>query len=348
MSRPQRKSSSHKTILVHFHDDGSVCPASFGQTCPYGGVEGHPEPVSPTFLQKLPNGFQMPNFSGFNFGPPGQGGGQQSGQGNGFDIGGGNDFNAFSTDFSTNSTGLTSSTSNNFDTSGFMSDLSASLDLNSSDFNVDVAPNSLAIPEGNAQNNQNIAQMAKMAVSSGSPSAVAAMAKMAAATGNAVAAKAMVQMAQMAAKNGVKSIPPEAIMQVMGKTGLGGTAGLNAAMSAARQTKSKDNPEKQVEAQKYQAVMMKQAANVQISKTISNSSLATMSDQQVKKMTGGNFKTNKEFMDFMQSSDTDVSVPLEVVMQPFEQIKGDFMQWLLGAVYSGKKNSSMIGSRAES
>ena len=62
-----------------------------------------------------------------------------------------------------------------------------------------------------------------------------------------------------------------------------------------------------------------------------------MSDQQVKKMTGGNFKTNKEFMDFMQSSDTDVSVPLEVVMQPFEQIKGDFMQWLLGAVYSGKK-----------
>ena len=50
----------------------------------------------------------------------------------------------------------------------------------------------------------------------------------------------------------------------------------------------------------------------------------------------------------MQSSDTDVSVPLEVVMQPFEQIKGDFMQWLLGAVYSGKKNGSMIGSRAES
>ena len=321
MSRPQRKSSSHKTILVHFHDDGSVCPQSFGQICPYGGVEGPPEPVSPTFLQKLPNGFQMPNFSGFNFGPgPGQGGGGgggPAGGNNGFDAGGFNDFNAFSTDFSTNSTGLTSSTSNNFfDTSGFMSDLSASLDLNSSDFNVDVAPNSLAIPEGNAQNNQNIAQMAKMAVSSGSPSAVAAMAKMAAATGNAVAAKAMVQMAQMAAKNGVKSIPPEAIMQVMGKTGLGGTAGLNAAMSAARQTKAKDSPEKQVEAQKYQAVMMKQAANVQISKTISNSSLATMSDQQVKKMTEGKFKTNKEFLEFMQSSDTDVS-PLLFGNPPF-------------------------------
>ena len=326
MSERARKKSSHKTILVHFHDDGSVCPQSFGQSCPYGGVEGHPEPVSPTFLHKLPNGFQMPNFSNFNFGPGGGQGGMGGGGGGPMGGGGGGnngfggfdstDYNAFSTDFTSSNTNfatnqMTSSTSNSnfFDTTGFMSDLSASLDLNSTDLSVEVAPNSLAIPEGNAQNNQNIAQMAKMAVSSGSPSAVAAMAKMAAATGNAVAAKAMVQMAQMAAKNGVKSIPPQAIMQVMGKTGLGGTQGLNAAMSAARQTaeSTKNNPEKQAEAQKYQAVMMKQAANVQISKTISNSSLATMSDQEVKKMTKGEFKSTKQFLDFMQSTDTDVS-----------------------------------------
>ena len=46
-STRQRKKSSHRSrhMLIHFHDNGVVCPSSFGQTCPEdgqwdGGKEG--------------------------------------------------------------------------------------------------------------------------------------------------------------------------------------------------------------------------------------------------------------------------------------------------------------------
>ena len=189
-----------------------------------------------------------------------------------------------------------------------MSDLTASLDLDA-DLDEEVAPNSLVIADGNNQNSQNIANMAKMAITSGTPTAVAAMAKVAAASGNVTAAKAMAQMAQVAASSGVKSIPPEALMSIMAKTGLGGSAGVTAAMAAVRkaQANNQGNVEKQIEAQKYAAVMQKQAANVQMSKTLANSGLAKMSDGEVRKMTEGKFSTTKEFIDYMQSADTDVS-----------------------------------------
>ena len=82
-----------------------------------------------------------------------------------------------------------------------------------------------------------------------------------------------------------------------------------AAAAAVRKAEAsnKDNKEKQIEAQKYVAVMQKQAANVQMSKTIANSSLAKQSDQQTKKMTEGKFSTTKEFIDYMQSPDTEVN-----------------------------------------
>ena len=197
-----------------------------------------------------------------------------------------------------------------FDASGFMDDLTASLDLDTPLDEDDVAPNSLVISNGNsAQANASIANMAKMAITSGTPSAVAAMAKMAAAQGNMKAAKAIAQMAQVAATNGVKTLPPQAIMAIMAKTGLGGSEGMVAAAAAVRKAEAsnKDNKEKQIEAQKYVAVMQKQAANVQMSKTIANSSLAKQSDQQTKKMTEGKFSTTKEFIDYMQSPDTEVN-----------------------------------------
>ncbi len=306
-----RKRSSHKSVLMHFHDDGEVCPQSFGQTCPHGGIDGPMEPASPSFLSKLPNGFNFNQFNGF-----GGGGGM-----GGMPGAGGPDFSFtdYSSSYSSYDTGggsyggvdsylnnPSSTSSNYFDASGFMSDLTASLDMGEE---LDVAPNSLVIADANSQkNNQAIANMAKMAISSGTPSAVAAMAKMAAASGNAAAAKAMTQMAQMAASSGVKAIPPQALMAIMAKTGLGGAVGMTAAMAATRQVEAanKDNVEKQIEAQKYAAVMQKQAANVQMSKTIANSSLAKMSDQEIKKMTEGQFSTTKEFLDYMQSPDTEV------------------------------------------
>ena len=319
-----RKVSSHRSVLVHFHDDGEVCPQSFGQTCPFGDIEGPLEPASPSFLSKLPNGFNFsnlvnPNLNGLNFsgGVSGVGNGANGGIGgagtdfssafadyeSGFDGGGFDPDNGFSTFQSSPSTSY-------FDASGFMSDLTASLDLDT-DLSVDdAAPNSLVISDGNTNgSNASIANMAKIAITSGTPSAVAAMAKMAAAQGNVKAAKAIAQMAQVAATNGVKALPPQAIMAIMAKTGLGGSEGMVAAASAVRKVEAANanNKEKQIEAQKYAAVMQKQATNVQMSKTIANSSLAKMSDQQTNKMTEGKFSTTREFIDYMQSSDTEVN-----------------------------------------
>ena len=88
-----RKVSSHKTVLVHFHDDGEVCPQSFGGVCPQGGIDHSDgiEPASPSFLSKLPNGFNFRKISDFN-GISGNGAG-----GNFQDFGstGFSDFNSF-------------------------------------------------------------------------------------------------------------------------------------------------------------------------------------------------------------------------------------------------------------
>ena len=58
---------------------------------------------------------------------------------------------------------------------------------------------------------------------------------------------------------------------------------------------------------KYQALMVKEAANNELSKTLANSSIAKMSDQDVKVMTEGKFASAAEFLQYMQSPDTDVS-----------------------------------------
>ena len=376
-----RKASSHKTVIVHFHDDGEVCPQSFGVACPHGGVEGPMDPADPSFLSKLPNGFNLPNLSTLNsYGaaaaaaaagvppgaggypssvppgvggypssvPPGVGGYPSSAYAAGaystgaystgaYSTGaysaassssaGGAGFSSYPdftyTDYSYDGGGgssgpnqmvstpgiFSSSTSNNYFDSGFMSDLTASLDIDE-DLSQEVAPNSLVIADGNSQNNQNIANMAKMAITSGTPTAVAAMAKVAAASGNVTAAKAMAQMAQVAAQSGVKSIPPQALMSIMAKTGLGGSAGVTAAMAAVRKAEANNvnNVDKQLDAQKYAAVMQKQAANVQMSKALAGSSIAKMSNAEVRIMTDGKFSSTKEFVDYMQSPDTDVSV----------------------------------------
>ena len=170
----------------------------------------------------------------------------------------------------------------------------------------DVPPNSLAVP-GSAASNLSIAAMAKSAIEAGTPSAIAAMAKMAAASGNIVAAQALNKVATMAAQNGLRHIPPSAVMQIIAKTGLGGPAALQMAMQAAKEVEKTITPEKMDAAEKYQAMMVKQAADVEMKKTLANSSLAKLSDSEVKVMTEGKFATAEEFMEYMQSSDTDVS-----------------------------------------
>ena len=64
MGDRNRKKSSHRAILLHFHDDGGVCPESLGGSCPHGGSHVGAEPASPDFLKnKLPNGFNINNLN---------------------------------------------------------------------------------------------------------------------------------------------------------------------------------------------------------------------------------------------------------------------------------------------
>ena len=363
MSR--RKKSSHRAILLHFHEDGNVCPESFGQTCPQGGVHsGNVENISDPkqFFNKLPNGFNINNLSQLNnmqmamaaaqdpelavkmaamgilpggAGGGGGGGGMPAfgggmlgggaglgllaggdpevammlaaqaaasgggGDGGFFGGGGGGGMDAFlygggGTDMSTSGGG--------FNYAAF-----AGGNFGAGD---DVAPNSLAVPgavPGTQAGYLGLAAMAKSTIESGTPSAIAAFAKMAAASGNVVAAQALSKMASMAASNGLRYVPPSAIMQIMAKTGLGGPVALQAAMQAAKEVDKNITPDKMDAAEKYQALMVKQAANVEMSKAIANSGLAKMSDAEVRVMTDGKFASTAEFIQYMQSADTDVS-----------------------------------------
>ena len=360
MSR--RKKSSHRAILLHFHEDGNVCPESFGQTCPQGGVHsGNVENISDPkqFFNKLPNGFNINNLSQLNnmqmamaaaqdpdlavkmaamgilpggAGGGGGGGGMPAfgggmlgggagigllaggdpevammlaaqaaaggggGDGGFFGGGGGGGMDAFlygggGTDMST-SAAYAAFAGGNFGSGE------------------DVAPNSLAVPgavPGTQAGYLGLAAMAKSTIESGTPSAIAAFAKMAAASGNVVAAQALSKMASMAASNGLRYVPPNAIMQIMAKTGLGGPVALQAAMQAAKEVDKNITPDKMDAAEKYQALMVKQAANVEMSKAIANSGLAKMSDAEVRVMTDGKFASTAEFIQYMQSADTDVS-----------------------------------------
>jgi hypothetical protein len=309
-----RKSSSHKTLTVHFHDNGDVCPASFGQSCPHGPIGNQQtEPLSPSFFAKLPNGFKFPpQLNGLASMFSNMGGVKQ-----GPDFGLSSEFSMFEDNdmssllLSSGMGDLSDFTSLSNNTSYFggsgggggSHDLNAFSvnNLNSSDDLLGTTMLQLA-PKNETQTNESIAQMAHVAVTSGNPQAVAAMAQMAAASGNPMAAAAMVQLVKLAAENGMTTIPPTAVMQIMAKTGLGGRTGLNAAMTAAKSV----SQAQEAQVTRYQALMSKEKANVQINTTLANSSLAKLGDEEVIAMSDGKFATAKEFISYMQSPETEV------------------------------------------
>ena len=395
-----RKKSSHRAVLLHFHDDGQVCPQSLGQTCPHGGMDAATfQQASPSFLKNLPNGFTFPNLNGLagaglggaaglaaaglggaglgllagsqdpgtaikqavmmqalaasaaaasGGGGDGGGGGAGAGAfggllggmlggglGEALGLGGGLGASplgllaaqdpemalmlAASGAVSGGTGGLGDATGmdsilfnndlTNSSTSGGLNEFSYTTSL--PDFVQDVSPNSLAVP-GSSASNLGVAAMAKSAIESGTPSAIAALAKMAAASGNIVAAQALAKVSQMAASNGLRHIPPSAIMQIMAKTGLGGPAGLQAALQAAKEVEKTITPDKMDQAEKYQALMVKNSATEQIKQAFASSSLSTLSDAETKLMTEGKFATTEEFMEYMQNPDTDVSRALSL------------------------------------
>ena len=401
-----RKKSSHRSILLHFHDDGQVCPESLGKPCYHGGLNHGKRPASPNFLSKLPNGFSIPGLNGLG-GLPGMGGpagssaagiamamaaaqdpemalklaamGALPGMGGPAGTAGGNNIamamaaaqdpemalklaamgalpgiggmagNAgggiggfggpanplamamaadpemalmMAAQASVSGNGISSAFSDPTDSILFDNDTTSTSGGTGGFYSgvqdygmvADVPPNSLAVP-GSAASNLGIAAMAKSAIEAGTPSAIAAMAKMAAASGNMVAAQALNKVATMAAQNGLRHIPPSAVMQIIAKTGLGGPAALQMALQAAKEVEKTITPDKMDAAEKYKAMMVKQAADVEMKKTLANSSLAKLSDSEVKVMTEGKFATAEEFMEYMQSSDTDVSRYIYMYLQ---------------------------------
>ncbi len=312
-----KESSSHKSLLLHFHEDGSVCPESFGKTCPHGGmVLGDPmEPATPNFLaniaNNLPNGLNLPGMNGITslFGLPGAD-----------DLAGGGGAGNFGAQANMALILAAATAGNSYlnnDPSNTASNLNPSLAaelLLGGDSaallgipelgGAKVAKTKLS-PTAMEAHERSVSSMAQIAVSSGNPQAVIAMAKMAAEAGNSSAARAMAQMATIAQASGMKTIPPSAVMQVLAKTGLGGKQAMDAAIEAAVHT----NPEGRdaaIQVQKYQANIKKQTANVEITKTLAKTGLANLSDSEVSKMTEGKFKTTQDFISYMQAPDTEV------------------------------------------
>jgi hypothetical protein len=63
-----------------------------------------------------------------------------------------------------------------------------------------------------------------------------------------------------------------------------------------------------VVAARVKAVVAQAQTNMQISQTVANSSLAKLSDVDTRVMSEGKFYTTKEFINFMQSSTTEVGM----------------------------------------
>jgi hypothetical protein len=133
---------------------------------------------------------------------------------------------------------------------------------------------------------------------------------------------AMAMMAAMAAAQGgggadPSSNPAMAMMAAMaaaqgGGMGAGGAASnpamaMMAAMAAAQSGGPGGQPlPPQLVAAKVKAAVVQAQTNMQIAQTVGNSSLARLTDDQTKTFSQGKFITTKEFVNFMQSANTEV------------------------------------------
>ena len=276
-------------MVLHFHTDGEICPSSFGLICPLGDEYDQPAPgtLPPGIIPKMPNGMSLQSmFAG--------GGGMGAFNGMGFNpamamaaMGGGMDGDAgdmnlmMATMLSAMSAGGSDPLGDSFD----MSSLAAGLDGGSASFIQSMAMTNPAMA---------MAMAAASGGGGGGPSAafggnpMAMMAAMAAASqgGAAGGNPAMAMMAAMAAAQG----------------GAGGGG-----MFGGTDSSGKPVPPAVVAA-RVKAVMAQAQTNMQISQTVANSSLAKLTDVETRIMSEGKFYTTKEFVNFMQSSTTEVGM----------------------------------------
>ena len=130
----------------------------------------------------------------------------------------------------------------------------------------------------------------------------------------------MAMMAAMAAAQGggggdPSSNPAMAMMKAMAAAQGGGAGGaasnpamaMMAAMAAAQSGGPGGQPlPPQIVAAKMKAAVAQAQTNMQIAQTVGNSSLAKLTDDQTRTFSNGKFITTKEFVNFMQSANTEV------------------------------------------
>lgn len=285
-SRSRKESAQHRSaqMTLHFHNDGEICPSSFGLICPLGDVyDDQPIPgaLPPGIVPRLPNGlsFQSLLGGGSGFNPA-----MAMAMGMGMGDGGGDMNMMMASMLSAMSSGVPGMDSlDPFGSGGLdMSSLAAGLS------SVDGGMSSMGAA---GFGNPAMAMMAAMASGSGGSfgggnPAMAMMAAMAAAS-------------QGGGAGGIPGAPGGNPMAMM--------AAMAAAQSAVKTTDSSGNPvPPAVVAARFKAAVQQAQTNVAIAQTVANSSLAKMSDDQTRTATEGQFFTTKEFVNFMSSATTEV------------------------------------------
>lgn len=275
-SRGRKESSQHQTaqltLTVHYHDDGEICPSSIGLVCPLGDIYDQPEPGALPPGIKLPNGLTMQALMGAT------GGGGFPGMMMVPGMFGGNDMSAMMATMLSMEGGM--------GPEGFdMSALMGGLGNGEGDVSASLMQSMFSNPMGLAQGpgSNPMAAMAAMAAASQGGNPMAAMAAMVSG-GNPMAAMA----AMAAAAQGGN--PMAAMAAAFGG---GPTEGGQPVPPAVAMTRMK-------------VAMAQAATDMQIAKTVATSSLAKLTDSETHTMTEGQFLTTKEFLNFMQSSTTEV------------------------------------------
>ena len=387
-SRQRKESAQHRSakMTVHFHQDGEICPSSFGLICPLGDIyDDNPEPgdLPAGIVPRLPSSVMVGGGGGF--GPamgmgmgdggdmnmmmasmlsamsvPGMdsldpfgGGAALGGMGGAFGgmgaglggmgaaFGGMGAFGGMSDSFG----GMGAAFGGMGDSYGGMGDSfggmgggfdmsSMATGLSSVDGGAGISSSSGYMGSTGFMN----PAMAMAAAAAGGPAgsfgggnpAMARMAAMAAAQGGGAAGipgvpsanPAMAMMAAMAAASqgggvsGIPGAPPTNPAMAM-------MAAMAAAKSAAAlpTTDATGKPlPPTVVAARFKAAVDQAQTNMQIASTVANSSLAKLTDEETRTATDGQFYTTKEFVNFMQSSTTEVGRPTSCLITPVANI----------------------------
>jgi hypothetical protein len=322
-SSSERKETQHRSaqMTLHFHEDGEICPSSFGLICPLGDYYDQPEmgELPPGIVPKLPNGIGFQSMMGGMGGMGGMGFNPAMMMGMGMGMGGGADGGdmMMATMLSAMSGGAGGFGMEGLDPFSAMAMAGGDFDMSSLAAGLSATnPSSLngSSPFMPSMNPAMAMAMAAAASQGGMPGvgggnpAMAMIAAMAAAStggGGAFGGGGGGAFAGGGAFGGGGGNPAMAMMAAMAAAQGGGGGGAGGGLLSSTDSSGQPVPPT-VMAARFRAVMEQAQTSMQIAQTVGNSSLAKMTDDETKTATEGKFFTTKEFVNFMQSATTEV------------------------------------------